>query len=135
MAVLALLPGARLSIPIIAGCWYALGSADSRYPVSPGIINPVSGTNQRYQPAALIGSFGPPAPSGRLREARVAVRRKATGAVDNGFALLIAHPDDRDGLATLPDHRDLRINTFGPYRNRTSVGLLDYPPLRSRPLV
>ncbi len=45
----------------------------------------MSGTNQHYQPAALIGSFGSPAPSGKLREARVAVRRKATGAVDNGF--------------------------------------------------
>jgi hypothetical protein len=45
----------------------------------------VSGDNQHYQPAALIGSFGRPAPSGRPREARVAVRRKATGAVDSGF--------------------------------------------------
>lgn len=45
----------------------------------------MSGTKQHYQPAALIGSFGSPAPSGKLREARVAVRRKATGAVDNGF--------------------------------------------------
>lgn len=59
--------------------------ADSRYPVPAGILNQVSGTNQHYQPAALIGSIGSPAPSGRLREARVAVRRKATGAVDNGF--------------------------------------------------
>jgi hypothetical protein len=31
----------------------------------------------------------------------------------------------RDRLAALPDHQDLRINTYGPYRNRTSVGLLD----------
>lgn len=45
----------------------------------------MSGTNRHYQPAALIGGFGRPAPSGKLREARVAVRRKATGAVDNGF--------------------------------------------------
>jgi len=45
----------------------------------------VSGDNQHYQPAALIGGFGRPAPSGRLREARVAVRRKATGAVDSEF--------------------------------------------------
>jgi hypothetical protein len=39
--------------------------------------------------------------------------------------LLIAHPDDRDRLADLPDHQNLRINTLGPYRNRKSVGLLD----------
>jgi hypothetical protein len=45
----------------------------------------MSGDNQHYQPAALIGGFGRPAPSGRLREARVAVRRKVTGAVDSGF--------------------------------------------------
>jgi hypothetical protein len=45
----------------------------------------VSGDNQHYQAAALIGGFGWPASSGRLREARVAVRRKANGAVDNGF--------------------------------------------------
>jgi hypothetical protein len=45
----------------------------------------VSGDNQHYLPAALIGSFGRPAPSGRLRQATVAVRRKATGTVDTGF--------------------------------------------------
>ena len=45
----------------------------------------MSGDNQHYQPAALIGGFGLPAPNGKLREARVAVRRKATGAVDTGF--------------------------------------------------
>jgi hypothetical protein len=45
----------------------------------------MSGKDQHYLPAALIGSFGQPAASGKLREARVAVRRKATGAVDTGF--------------------------------------------------
>lgn len=45
----------------------------------------MSGANQHYQPAALIGGFGLPATSGKLREATVAVRRKATGAVDSGF--------------------------------------------------
>jgi hypothetical protein len=45
----------------------------------------VSGKNQHYLPAALIGGFGRPAASGKLREATVAVRRKATGAVDSGF--------------------------------------------------
>jgi hypothetical protein len=53
--------------------------------VLPAILSRVSGANQHYQPAALIGSFGRPVPTGRLREARVAVRRKATGAVDTGF--------------------------------------------------
>ena len=45
----------------------------------------MSGTNQHYLPAALIGGFGLPPASGKLREATVAVRRKATGAVDGGF--------------------------------------------------
>lgn len=44
----------------------------------------MSGVRQHYQPAALIAGFGRPAPSGKLREAKVAVRRKATGAVDAG---------------------------------------------------
>ncbi len=39
--------------------------------------------------------------------------------------LLIAHPDDRSRLAALPDHRNLRINALGPFRNRKSVGLFD----------
>ena len=39
--------------------------------------------------------------------------------------MLIAHPDDRDRLASLPDHRTVRINALGPYRNRESVGLFD----------
>jgi hypothetical protein len=41
----------------------------------------VTGTKQHYLPASLIGGFGRPAASGRLREATVAVRRKATGNV------------------------------------------------------
>ncbi len=45
----------------------------------------MSGKNQHYLPASLIGGFGQPTASGKLREARVAVRRKATGAVDTGF--------------------------------------------------
>jgi len=45
----------------------------------------VSGTNQHYLPASLIGGFRRPAVSGKLREARVAVRRKVTGAMDTGF--------------------------------------------------
>jgi hypothetical protein len=45
----------------------------------------VSGTNQHYLPASLIGGFGRPAAGGRLREARVAVRRKITGTVDSGY--------------------------------------------------
>jgi hypothetical protein len=37
----------------------------------------------------------------------------------------ITHPGDRNRLAGLPDHRALRINALGPYRNRKSVGLFD----------
>ena len=44
---------------------------------------------------------------------------------DPFIELLIAHPDDRDRLASLPDPRNLRINTLGPYRSRKSVGLFD----------
>ena len=44
---------------------------------------------------------------------------------DPFIELLIAHPDDRDRLASLPDPRNLRINTLGPYRFRKSVGLFD----------
>jgi hypothetical protein len=58
---------------------------DSRHPDPAGILKQVSGTNQDYLPASLIGGFGQPAAGGKLREARVAVRRKATGAVDSGF--------------------------------------------------
>jgi hypothetical protein len=45
----------------------------------------VSGRNQHYLPASLIGGFGRLAGSRKPREARVAVRRKVTGAVDTGF--------------------------------------------------
>jgi hypothetical protein len=44
---------------------------------------------------------------------------------DPYIELVIAHPDDRSRLADLPDHRNLRINALGPYRNRKSVGLFD----------
>jgi hypothetical protein len=44
---------------------------------------------------------------------------------DPFMELLIAHPDDRDRLASLPDPRNLRINALGPYRSRKSVGLFD----------
>jgi hypothetical protein len=44
---------------------------------------------------------------------------------DPYIELLIAHLDDRDRLASLPDHQKLRINALGPYRNRKSVGLFD----------
>ena len=72
-------------VPRVPSRGLAQVPADSRPPASPGTLKRVSGDNQHYQPAALIGSFGRPAPSGRLREARIAVRRKATGAVDSGF--------------------------------------------------
>ena len=44
---------------------------------------------------------------------------------DPYIELVIAHPGDRSRLATLADHRNLRINALGPYRNRKSVGLFD----------
>jgi hypothetical protein len=44
---------------------------------------------------------------------------------DPYIELLMAHPDDRNRLAGLPDHRKLKINAFGPYRNRKSLGLFD----------
>lgn len=44
---------------------------------------------------------------------------------DPYIAALIAHPDDVGRLKDLPDHRKLRINALGPYRNRKSVGLFD----------
>jgi len=50
---------------------------------------------------------------------------------DPYIELLIAHPDDRNRLAALPDHRNLRINALGPYRNRKSVGLFDQKPGRA----
>lgn len=45
----------------------------------------MSGKDQHYLPASLIGGFGKPAANGKLREARAAVRRKATRAVDSAF--------------------------------------------------
>jgi Protein of unknown function (DUF4238) len=44
---------------------------------------------------------------------------------DPFITMLIAHPGDRDRLADLSDHHALRINAYGPYRNRESVGLFD----------
>jgi hypothetical protein len=44
---------------------------------------------------------------------------------DPYIELLGAHPDDQSRLAALPDHRNLRINALGPYRNRESIGLFD----------
>lgn len=44
---------------------------------------------------------------------------------DPYIEILIAHPDDRDRLARLPDYRDLRPNAYGPFRYRQSRGLFD----------
>jgi hypothetical protein len=44
---------------------------------------------------------------------------------DPYVAVLIAHPGDVGRLTALSDHRKLRINALGPYRNRESVGLFD----------
>ena len=57
---------------------------DSRRAGSRAILMRVSGTNQHYLPAALIGGFGRPV-GRRLRDAQVAVRRKPGGAVHSDF--------------------------------------------------
>jgi hypothetical protein len=44
---------------------------------------------------------------------------------DPFIEMLIAHPEDRQRLADLPDHRDLRVTAFGPYRFRRTNGLFD----------
>jgi hypothetical protein len=62
-------------VGILWGSWFAARFLVVRY-------ERVSGKQQHYLPAALIGGFGVAAASGRLREATVAVRRTATGAVD-----------------------------------------------------
>ena len=81
----------------------------------------MSGTNQHYQPAALIGSFGLPAPGGKLREARVAVRRKATGAVDAGLpkAEKLAYRPGMYRLASPPPgvDRDVVDKLWDPVEN------------------
>ncbi|MFZ0002947.1 MAG: hypothetical protein WAK76_25915, partial [Trebonia sp.] len=59
----------------------------------------------------------------------------AAAWADPHIDLLIAHPDDRDRVSALPDHRNLRINTYGPYRNRTSVGPARLAPARVAPAV
>ena len=38
---------------------------------------------------------------------------------------LYAHPDDRHLLENLPDHKALKVNDYGPYRNLPSLGLMD----------
>lgn len=38
---------------------------------------------------------------------------------------LYAHPDDRHLLESLPDHRDLHVNDYGPYRGKITKGLMD----------
>ena len=81
----------------------------------------MSGKNQHYLPASLIGSFGQPAASGKLREARVAVRRKVTGAVDTGFpkAETLAYRPGMYRLASPPAgvDRDVVDKMWDPVEN------------------
>jgi hypothetical protein len=88
----------------------------------------MSGTKQHYLPASLIGSFGRPAASGKLREAQVAVRRKATGVVDAGFpkAETLAYRTGMYRLASAPAgaDRDVVDKLWDPVEN----GLRDLPP-------
>jgi hypothetical protein len=94
---------------------------NSRHRVLPGILKRVSGKNQHYLPAALIGGFGRPASSGKLREAPVAVRRKATGAVDSGFpkAEKLASQPEMYRLASPPAGvgRDIVDKLWDPVEN------------------
>ena len=81
----------------------------------------MSGKNQHYLPASLIGGFGQPTASGKLREARVAVRRKATGAVDTGFpkAETLAYRRGMYRLASPPAgvDRDVVDRLWDPVEN------------------
>jgi len=82
---------------------------------------------------AVLGYLDDPAlPPGRppfeehLDLCESAIDYLNAAAWDDPFIeLLMAHPDDRDRLADLPDPQSLRINTLGPYRYRKSVGLFD----------
>jgi hypothetical protein len=69
-------------MPQMDGMYVSRAINDSRDRGSEGILVRMSGKKQHYLPAVLIGGFGVAAASGRLRDATVAVRRKATGAVD-----------------------------------------------------
>ena len=86
-----------------------------------GILRRMSGTKQHYLPASLIGSFGRPAASGKLREAQVAVRRKATGAVDTGYpkAETLAYRPGMYRLASPPAgaDRDVVDKLWDPVEN------------------
>ena len=81
----------------------------------------MTGAKQHYLPASLIGGFGRPAASGKLREARVAVRRKATGAVDRGFAKAetLAYRPEMYRLASPPAgvDRDVVDKLWDPVEN------------------
>jgi hypothetical protein len=100
---------------IRAGAPSPCGQADSRCPAGSGILNRMSGKDQHYLPAALIGGFGQPAANGKLREARVAVRRKATGAVDTGFpkAEKLAYRPGMYRLAAPPAGVDAGVEVAG----------------------
>jgi hypothetical protein len=83
----------------------------------------VSGTDQHYLPAALIGGFGRPAPnSTRLRDAQVVVRRKPGGAVDSDFpaAATLAYRPGMYRLVSPPAgiDRDIVDSLWNPLENR-----------------
>jgi hypothetical protein len=65
----------------------------------------MTGAKQHYLPASLIGGFGTRRIGTRLREANVAVRRKATGSVDKGLpkAQSLAYRSNMYRLADPPD--------------------------------
>ena len=76
-----------VSLDELAGAAYQTLTPDLAAFVAPRCLchpRGVTGANQHYLPAVLIGGFGRlPAGSGPLREAEVAVRDRATGVVDS----------------------------------------------------
>ena len=92
----------------------------------------MSGTDQHYLPAVVIGGFGRlAANSTKLRDAQVAVRRKPGGAVDSDFpaAKTLAYRPGMYRLASPPAgfDRDVVDSLWDPVENRLRdlVGRLD----------
>jgi hypothetical protein len=94
---------------------------------TPGLLLPMGPR------VAILGYLDDPAlPPGKppfeehLDLCQSAIDFMNAAAWDDRFTeLLIAHPDDRDRLASLPDPSNIRVNALGPYRGRKSEGLFD----------
>ncbi len=110
----------RWSMPGLPGS--AVVRLISRRADSCAILVRVTGTNQHYLPAVIIGGFGRPVPSRRLRDAQVAVRRKPDGAVDGDFpaAATLAYRPDMYRLVSPPEgiDRDVVDRLWDPVETR-----------------